>query len=96
MTEHDLAHRRVLSLALVIAEGNPGALVVVKGLAWKFPRQSLSMMCFLAAKGPRGEALWRRFADSCRHDTDLFGRDLLARMAEFVPPRQGHHGHGLR
>jgi hypothetical protein len=92
MTERDLARRHVLFLALVIAEGNPGAVVVVEGLAWKFPRQSLSMMCFLAAQGPRGEALWRRFADSCGHDTDLFGRHLLARMAEFVPSRQGHHG----
>jgi hypothetical protein len=86
MTERDLARGRVLFLALVIAEGNPGALVVVEGLASMFPRQWLSMMRFLATKGPRGEALWRRFADSCRHDTDLFGRDLLARMAEFVPP----------
>jgi hypothetical protein len=70
--------------ALVVAEGNPGAAVVISQPTRCFPSAAnAALVNFVTEHGPTGSELWLRFKDVCGEDIQTLALDLWACATEW-------------
>lgn len=65
-------------LVLQVADGNPGALEVTRGLQWY--TKWLQMMVWLANKGIVGAKLWEKYKDEHNQDIHSLGEWIEVQM----------------
>ena len=77
-------------LILEIADGNPGAITVIRELQW-FSRWE-KMLRYFKEIGLTGGSLWARFKDDYHQSVHDFGHAIEKEMHEREPKKDNLHG----
>lgn len=80
-----------IELAVIMSEGNPGALSVLIAIIHKDPVKGMFDILHLDDMNIRGPQIWIGYKDHCGQDLDRFLKALRERDAEMISKINKNH-----